>query len=116
MSKNGFAKPGDILGKKEQRKYVTVVVEGQKFCLVNWTSREMGKWNSDNRRRDHRDTANERMIQLCCVDPDTHTLIFTDEDVDSLRDLDAGFIVKLTNFCLEHVGAGLYSDEDPEKN
>ena len=113
---NGYSKPADVFKRCSMRRYQDVTIEGHRFCLRNWTAREMERFNADNRKKELRDMANERMIAFTCVDPETKEPIFDAEHVDQLRDLDAGFIVALTQACTDHISVEIETDEEPEKN
>jgi len=113
---NGHASRSEIFASTNVRRYHDVTIDGKTICLASWTEREMGRFNSDNRQKANRDTANVRMIVKTCVDSTTHEPIFTDEDVDQIRDLDAGFVVSLTAACMDHCRFTDIDEEDAEKN
>lgn len=112
---NGYAKPEELFSKREQRRYLDVEVQGRKFCLQSWTAREAEAFNAGNRDKRKRNFANERMIAQTCVDHESHEFIFSDEHIEQLRDLDAGFIGELTEKCITHLGLAA-EEEDSVKN
>ncbi len=112
---NGYAQPGDVFKSCNVKRFADVEVQGLLFCFTSWTSRELERYNTANRKKENRLIANERLIAGVCVDHDSHELIFTGENIDQLRDLDAGFVVELAGACMKHLGLEIEEDE-PEKN
>lgn len=113
--KNSYANLSDVFKSCNVRRFVDVEVQGLLFCFVSWTSRELERFNAANRKKEKRAIANERIIAAVCVDHKTRELIFTGENIDQLRDLDAGFVVELAGACMKHLGLEI-DDEEPEKN
>lgn len=114
-SENGFAKPDELFSKSSDRVYQEVEIMGYKFLLRSWTTRELESYNSEGRKKGNEDNGNVRMIQKTCVDKQTKDLLFSKEDLSKLRDMDAGFTVRLAEACMQHIGLR-DPEEEPEGN
>ena len=103
MSSNGHVKADELFRQSKERRYEDVSVRGHKFCLMTWTQREAALFHLENQKPGKAEQANERMISLTCVDPETKELLFSSSDVDKISDLDAGFVSALTDACMKHL-------------
>lgn len=60
-----------------------------------------------------RDASPEMLVILGTVDPETHELVFTEDDIDQIREMEAGFGVKL-RLEIQRFN-GFLSEEDDEE-
>jgi len=100
MSENGFVRRGQLTGRERRKK--DTEVDGLKFRLTAWTSKDRSDWVSRNEKE--RETINERAIVLSLVDPDTGGMMFSDSDIPELQDWDSSLVLKLAEECVLHAG------------
>jgi len=113
---NGYATTADVFASCNVKRFADIEVQGHQFCVTNWTSRELERYNTANRKKENRLIANERIIANCWVDKATHELVLTGvDDIDRMRDMDAGFVVEFAAACMKHLGLEI-DDENPEGN
>ena len=60
-----------------------------------------------------RDATPEMLVLLGTVDPETHELVFTEDDIDLIREMEAGFGVKL-RLEIQRFNGFLSEEDDDE--
>lgn len=117
-STNGYASRDALLAlASDRRRYVDVEIRGSKYRLRSLNDKEWTRLQASNVKKDgtldriKAQTNNVRTIIACVVDGNGETL-FTDNDVDALRTIDAGVIQELAEACSSHIGIG----DDDEGN
>lgn len=114
MSDNHYVTPEKLFAKKPVTRYVDVEVQGHKFHLQSWSAREAARYNKAMRDKTKRPKSNEHMIALTVVNPETKELMFNEEHVDQLHDMDIAFIGELVKECLGHIGAEFAFEDEGE--
>jgi hypothetical protein len=96
---------------KTQRRYTTVDVDGDEFCLQSLTELERSQQESTMIDRktmkvDFRKLPESKlkMICLCLVDPETKEPLFQSSEWVALQALDSRVVNKLYNACADHNG------------
>lgn len=117
-----YATRESLLSRKHSRRYADVVVDGQTFRLRSLNALESNTIQARVLVEDEEDeriheiaTANCRLITQCVVDANNDRL-FTDEDIDSLAELDSAFIERLAKACRSHADFDPKAVEKAEKN
>lgn len=117
-----YATRDSLLSKRHQRRYAEETVDGQVFRLRSLNALESNtiqarvlvEDDEDDRVREIA-TVNCRLIAQCVVDGNNDR-IFTDEDIDSLAELDSAFIERLAKACRKHTDFDPGAVEKAEKN
>jgi hypothetical protein len=113
---NGYTTAEQLFGKRPERRYKDVEVDGHKFRLRSLLASESNPWAVKSQTNNGMVTAGARLIVLCCVNA-SNDCIFDSKDVAKLLDMDAAFVAKLAKECQAH--SGIQDDvelEDAEKN
>lgn len=119
---NGYATRESFLSGRQARRYADVNIDGQKFRLRSLNALEANtiqarvivEDDEEDRIREIA-TANCRTISQCVVDGNGDR-IFTDEDVDQIAQVDAGFVSRLAEACSLHANHRPDAVETAEKN
>ena len=95
----------------DRRRYTDAEVRGEKYRIRSLNDREWTRLQASNVKKDGTidrvaaQTNNVRTSIACVVDGNGEPL-FTDQDIDKLRKIDAGVIQDLAGACSEHIGIG----------
>lgn len=98
------------------RRFKEVEIDGMTFRIQSISDRVWTKIQASAMKKDGTidrvlaQLINARVIVECVVDADGNC-IFTESDVNKIRDLDAGLIARLADACRKHVGADEPSEE-----
>lgn len=109
---NGYANRDALLAlASDKRRYQDVDIRGQKYRLRSLNDKEWTRLQASNVKKDGTidriaaQTNNVRTIIACVVDGDGEPL-FSDQDIEKLRTIDAGVIQDLAGACSDHIGIG----------